>query len=87
MGAFTDNNLTKLKNILNSQKSQDELDPGIFVDELKALILRMEAAETLLESYLTIIPSQDRSVSMDREEEAWRRSKGVGEAPNKACGK
>ena len=72
---FTDDDLNSLKNRIVRNNCPSELHnfPSV---ELLALLARLEAAEILLESFLTIIPSQDRSVSMDREEEAWRKVAG-----------
>lgn len=43
--SFSDENLRNLKHVLDCQKSQIEINPGIFIDEIKALIMRLEAAE------------------------------------------
>lgn len=54
----------------------DAVEETIPLLSLRALLARLEAAEDLLESLLTIIPRNARSISMDQQEEAWRKAAG-----------
>lgn len=70
---FTNDDLKRLKEGLCVKEL---CDGCITCHTVKALLARLEAAEDLLESLLTIIPHDERSASMDDQEYAWRKAVG-----------
>lgn len=65
---FSDDDLKRLKHILIEDKKLGTLDQGVFIDELLALLARLEAAERFLEGY--------SDLKDDPTYEAWRKAAG-----------